>query len=97
MIKAACWALGSRKFFDLARLSKAPIAAESVNRVDVLFAIEREINGLIAKERLPARQESSRPLIVDLAMWLRGTARQALHEQRHDQRVQLLLEPLGCT
>lgn len=37
---------GGRKFYDLARLTKAPIAAEAVKRIDVLFAIEREINGL---------------------------------------------------
>ncbi|WFU20730.1 transposase [Bradyrhizobium sp. CB3481] len=41
-MEAACWAHCRRKFFDLARLSKAPIAAEAVKRVDILFAIERE-------------------------------------------------------
>ena len=46
IIEAACWAHGRRKFFDLARLDKAPIAIEAVKRIDVLFAIEREINGL---------------------------------------------------
>ncbi|WP_311972587.1 IS66 family transposase [Bradyrhizobium agreste] len=70
-MEAACWAHGRRKFFDLARLSKAPIAAEAVKRVDVLFAIEREINGLTAQERLRVRQERSRPLIVELEAWLR--------------------------
>ena len=30
IIEAACWAHARRKFFDLARLSKAPIAAEAV-------------------------------------------------------------------
>ena len=60
-----------RKFFDLARLSKAPIAAEAVKRIDVLFAIEREINGLAQQERLRVRQERSRPLIVELQAWLR--------------------------
>ncbi len=29
----------------MARLTKALIAAEAVKRIDVLFAIEREING----------------------------------------------------
>jgi transposase len=29
IIEAACWAHGRRKFFDLARLSTAPIAAEA--------------------------------------------------------------------
>lgn len=71
IIEAACWAHGRRKFFDLARLSKAPIAAEAVKRVDVLFAIEREINGLAPQERLHVRQERSRPLINELQSWLR--------------------------
>ena len=48
IIEAACWAHARRKFFDLARLSKAPIATEAVKRIDGLFAIEREINGLMA-------------------------------------------------
>ena len=69
-IEAACWAHGRRKFFDLARLSKAPIAAEAVRRIDALFAIEREINGLTAQERLRLRHERSRPLIVELEAWL---------------------------
>jgi len=71
IIEAACWAHGRRKFFDLARLSKAPIAAEAVKRIDVLFAIEREINGLMPQERLRVRQERSRPLIIELQAWLR--------------------------
>jgi transposase len=46
IIEAACWAHARRKFFELARLTKAPIAIEAVKRIDMLFAIEREINGL---------------------------------------------------
>ena len=53
IIEAACWAHARRKFFDLARLTKAPIAVEAVKRIDVLFAIEREING--APAGAPAR------------------------------------------
>jgi transposase len=71
IVEAACWAHGRRKFFDLARLSKAPIAAEAVKRIDLLFAIEREINGLAVQERLRVRQERSHPLIVELQAWLR--------------------------
>ena len=63
--------MARRKFFDLARLSKAPIAAEAVKRIDVLFAIEREINGIMPQERLRVRQERSRPLIIELQTWLR--------------------------
>jgi transposase len=74
IIEAACWAHARRKFFDLARLQKAPIAIEAVERIDALFAIEREINGLTPQERLAVRSERSRPLIVELEAWL--------HEQR---------------
>jgi len=71
IIEAACWAHGRRKFFDLARLNKAPIAAEAVKRIDALFAIEREINGLTPELRLRERDERSRPLVIELQTWLR--------------------------
>ena len=32
IIEAACWAHARRKFFDLARINKAPIAVEAVER-----------------------------------------------------------------
>ena len=80
IIEAACWAHGRRKFFDLARLSKAPIAAEAVKRIDALFAIEREINGLVPQRRLRVRQEHSRPLVGELEMWLREQRTKALEE-----------------
>jgi transposase len=69
--EAACWAHARRKFFDLARLDKAPIAIEAVKRIDVLFAIEREINGLAPKERARVRHERSQPILLALEGWLR--------------------------
>src|SRR5215510_7712135 len=71
IIEAACWAHGRRKFFDLARINKAPIAAEAVERIDVLFTIEREINGATPDERVRGRHERSRPLVIALQTWLR--------------------------
>jgi transposase len=71
IVEAACWAHARRKFFDLARLKKAPIAIEAVRRIDELFAIEREINGATPQERRRVRQERSRPLVAELETWLR--------------------------
>jgi transposase len=71
IIEAACWAHGRRKFFDLAGLQKAPVAIEAVERIDALFAIEREINGLSPEQRLAARDERSRALVDELHAWLR--------------------------
>jgi len=79
---AFCWSHGRRQFFELADIAKnarrgrnamaiSPIALEAVQRIDALFAIERDINGMSAEERLRARRESSLPLLVDLETWLR--------------------------
>jgi transposase len=71
IIEAVCWAHARRKFFDLARLNKAPIALEAVARTDALFAIEREINGKPPQERRRVRQERSLPRTEALETWLR--------------------------
>src|SRR5437764_6376440 len=54
--EAACWSHGRRKFFVLADTAKAPLALEAVRRIDAIFAMEREINGLSAGERLATRK-----------------------------------------
>jgi transposase len=71
IIEAACWAHARRKFFDLARLQKSPVAIETVHRIDALFAIENEINGAFPEWRLSVRQERSRPLMLELESWMR--------------------------
>src|SRR5262247_1302147 len=71
IVEAACWAHARRKFFDLAQINKAPIAIEAVERIDVLFAIEREINGMTPQERVRVRNERSRSLVIELERWLR--------------------------
>ena len=72
IIEAACWAHSRRKFFDLARLRKIPIAIEAVVRIDALFAIEREINGQSPLQRLAMRRTRSKPLVESFETWLRG-------------------------
>jgi transposase len=81
--EALCWSHARRKFFGLAdiaanaRRGKAappisPIAFEAVKRIDLLFDIERDINGLVAKQRLAVRAERSAPLVAKLEEWIRG-------------------------
>ena len=71
IVEAACWAHGRRKFFEMADLKKAPMAVEAVSRIDAIFAVEREINGLPPAERQAARDTRSRPLVEALHTWLR--------------------------
>ena len=43
-----------------------------MRRIDGLFAIEREINGKPAAERLAVRKEQAKPLVAELEAWLRA-------------------------
>jgi transposase len=71
VIEAPCWSHARRKFFDLAKLAKAPIAREAVRRIDELFGIERDINGKSPDERRAVRQQRSKPLVDALGVFLR--------------------------
>src|SRR5260370_25093040 len=71
ILEAACWSHGRRKFVDLLKQGEAPIASEAVRRIDMLFEIERSINGKTLEQRLVVRRERSRPLIAELEIWMR--------------------------
>ena len=89
--EAACWAHARRKFFVLADITAkasgklaviAPLAFEAVKRIDLIFDVEREINGLAAGERLAARGARSAPLIAELESWMRSErARLSRHSE----------------
>jgi transposase len=70
VIEAGCWAHGRRKFFELAQVSKAPLAVEAVRRIDAIFAEESAINGLPAAQRLAERQTTIAPLVTALEVWM---------------------------
>ncbi|MCD2176172.1 IS66 family transposase [Rhizobium sp. C4] len=81
LTQALCWSHARRKFFALADIATnakrggkaapiSPIALEAVKRIDALFDIEREINGLAADERLERRRKNSQPLAEELNGWL---------------------------
>jgi transposase len=69
---AFCWAHVRRPFYELAAAGDAPIATEALGRIKSLYAVEGDIRGLTANERIAARQARSRPIIDDLEPWLRS-------------------------
>ena len=89
ILEASCWAHARRKFFELADIEAAarrkargrtppvisPIALQAVQRIDILFEIERGINRLPAEQRLVVRQAQSAPLVVALEAWMREQRR----------------------
>jgi transposase len=50
----------------------SPIALEAVKRIDALFDIEREINGLLGAIRMAERQKRSVVLVTALEDWMRA-------------------------
>jgi transposase len=83
IVEALCWSHARRKFFELADIAAnarrgkqaapiSPIALEAVKRIDAIFDVEREINGLSVEKRLAARQERSAALVAALEAWMRA-------------------------
>jgi len=82
--EAACWAHGRRKFFELADIARAataragknpvslsPLALEAVRRIDAIFDLERNINGMPEAQRLTLRRTHAAPLVKELETWMR--------------------------
>ena len=71
--EAACWAHARRKFVDLCEVHQSPLAAQILERIGVLYAIESEIRGRSPSERQAIRHARSRPLLSELQTYLQKT------------------------
>jgi transposase len=68
---AFCWSHVRRRFYELAAAGPAPIAAQALERIGALYAVEKDIRGRNPDERRAARQEKSRAIVDALEPWLR--------------------------
>jgi hypothetical protein len=73
IVEAACWAHARRKFHDLYKAHRSPIATEALERIGQLYGIEQEIRGRSPSERKEVRQARSRPLVEAMHVWLKAT------------------------
>lgn len=71
--EAACWAHARRAFYDIHQANQSPVAAEALERIGALYAIEAEIRGRPPDERAGSRQARAGPLLESLREWLRET------------------------
>ena len=101
---ALCWSHARRKFFELADIAGnirkgkstkeiSPIAFEAVKRINALFEIERDLNGLDPAARLAARQRLSAPLVESLETWLRGERALLSKHAKVAKAIDYLLSP----
>ena len=71
--EAACWAHARRKFYDVYKDLASPLAAEALQRIAALYAIEGEIRGQPPDLRRTVRQSRASPLLEQLEVWLNQT------------------------
>jgi transposase len=71
--EAACWAHARRAFYDLHQANPSPVAAEALERIGALYAVESEIRGRPPDERAALRQARTGALLESLREWLRQT------------------------
>jgi transposase len=71
--EASCWAHVRRYFFDLHESQKSPIAAEALERIAALYAVESDIRGRPADLRRDVRCARSRPLLDAMKDWFTQT------------------------
>ena len=71
--EVGCWAHARRKFYDLHEATKSPLAAEALDRIQALYAIEQRIRGRPPDERRSVRQGEAVPLLEQLHQWFIAT------------------------
>ncbi|EBB0023807.1 IS66 family transposase [Salmonella enterica] len=69
--EAACWAHARRKIHDVHARTPSATTEEALKRIGQLYAIEAELRGLPAEQRLAQRQLRTKPLLNELEGWLR--------------------------
>jgi hypothetical protein len=69
--EAPCMAHIRRKFYDLMEAHRSPIATEAIERIALLYAIEKEIRGRPPDERRRIRNARARPLLESMHHWLK--------------------------
>jgi transposase len=68
--EVSCMAHARRKYFDLYKALKSPLAREALDRIAKLYQIEDRIYGLSPEDRREQRQTYAVPLLKSLHAWM---------------------------
>jgi len=69
--EAACWAHARRKIHDVHVRTPSALTEEALKRIGELYAIEAEMRGMPAEQRLGERQQKAKTRLKSLKSWLR--------------------------
>jgi len=70
IVEAGCWAHARRKFYDVFKKERSPIAQEALVRIGALYGIERQVRGCAVARRQSVRGHQAAPLLASLKAWL---------------------------
>lgn len=84
---AYCWSHCRRKLREIFERDGSEIAAEGLRHIAAFYAIEAEIRGLAAEQRLTARQARTAPLIADFGVWLEIQRRRISAKSRLGEKL----------
>ena len=67
---AKCLAHARRKFDELVKANASEVAKQAIQRIAWLYRVEADARGLTAEQRLQMRLDRSKPLWLELHVWL---------------------------
>jgi transposase len=91
IVLAACWVHMRRNFYEVAKSTASPIAAEALRRIAGIYAVEATIRGHSPPHRLAARREQSRPLVQALKDWLEAQLLQVAERSKLAEAIRYAL------
>lgn len=72
VIELGCWAHARRKFFDLHAAGGHPVAAEALQRIAQLYAVEEQASTFTVEQRADYRAQHGVPLLQAMHDWLKN-------------------------
>ena len=88
---AFCLAHARRKFVEVYKTTQSPFAREVIERLQAVYAIEAEIRGLSAEQRLAARRTRAAPLMEALRARLTAIVDQLFSQSKLTEAINYAL------
>ena len=95
--EAACMAHARRKIHDVHVRHPTKVTGEALRRIGALYAIESELRGSPAEERLAVRKARTVPLMQSLYEWLQGQMSTLSRHSDTATAFAYLLKTVRCT
>jgi len=70
--EVACMAHVRRKFVDVFKSQGSHVAAQAIERIAQLYAVEKEARGSSPERRVELRKAKAKPILDDLEGWLQS-------------------------